>query len=428
MRRARHGCRSRRCGSGTSAASFVLEVLLVDEHEGDVDRDDAELADRARPSPRHLAQRRLEPEAVDEPVEEVRVAARRGRRRPARPADRPPRGSPAACGPSATTVRTEFCTTRKPTAKAISAAQSRSATGAGRARPTTRQPPHGRWRRRSARTRRPTPRPPAPAARRRGGARRRRRRRGRPAGRRGRAAAADRARQRRPSGARRAHRSDALEQAVEVEGRAHADVGAVRRGRTPRPRGGPRRAAWSGTAHSALSFEDSPSRSMMSPWMRWMRIPAQRAPSPPPASTTWRSTAIMRSSFEQHGVERDLVHPAGDVAGAARRLAPLGGVDLDEEGVLRVAFAHQRRQRRVAAEAAVPVGLAVDLDRLEHRRQAGRGEEHVGRDLVLAEDAAAAGAHVGGGDEELDRPGPRAPRSRSPSAGCRAAGCRRRSA
>ena len=31
--------------------------------------------------------------------------------------------------------------------------------------------------------------------------------------------------------------------------------------------------------------------------MRCIRIPAQRAPSPLPASTTWRSTAIIRSSF-----------------------------------------------------------------------------------------------------------------------------------
>ena len=107
------------------------------------------------------------------------------------------------------------------------------------------------------------------------------------------------------------------------------------------------------------------------------------------------STALNEISFIRLAISR----------ADARRLAALGGVDLDEEGVARRALADQRRQRRVAAEAAVPVGLAVDLDRLEHRRQAGRGEEHVRGDLVLAEHPAAAGADVGRGDEELDRAG-----------------------
>jgi hypothetical protein len=48
----------------------------------------------------------------------------------------------------------------------------------------------------------------------------------------------------------------------------------------------------------------------------------------------------------------------------------------------------ERVERRVAHVAAIPVGLEppgsgiVDLDRLEERRQAGRGEQRVGRDLV----------------------------------------------
>ncbi len=78
-------------------------------------------------------------------------------------------------------------------------------------------------------------------------------------------------------------------------------------------------------------------------------------------------------------------------------------IDLDQDHVERVALAHQRRDRRIADVAAVPIGLAVDLDRLEHRRQAGRGEQHVGRDVLVAEHAAAPGVDIGRGDEELDR-------------------------
>ena len=50
-------------------------------------------------------------------------------------------------------------------------------------------------------------------------------------------------------------------------------------------------------AHSALSLDDSPRSFIIALWMRWMRMRAQRAPSPWPASTTCRSTAIIRSSL-----------------------------------------------------------------------------------------------------------------------------------
>ena len=45
--------------------------------------------------------------------------------------------------------------------------------------------------------------------------------------------------------------------------------------------------------------------------------------------------------------------------------------------------------------AAVPVGLAVDLHRLEHVRQAGGGEHDVGRHLGAGEDAGLPCADVG---------------------------------
>jgi len=66
------------------------------------------------------------------------------------------------------------------------------------------------------------------------------------------------------------------------------------------------------------------------------------------------------------------------------------------------ALSHERRDGGIAGKAAVPVGLAVDLDSLEHGRQAGRRQQDLGRQLGVAEDATAAGTHVGRRDEELD--------------------------
>ena len=63
----------------------------------------------------------------------------------------------------------------------------------------------------------------------------------------------------------------------------------------------------------------------------------------------------------------------------------------------------QGHERRVAREAAVPEQRAADLDAVVEPRQTGRGEDHVGRQLVLAEDVAVAGAYLGGGDQERHR-------------------------
>jgi hypothetical protein len=69
------------------------------------------------------------------------------------------------------------------------------------------------------------------------------------------------------------------------------------------------------------------------------------------------------------------------------------GVDLHQQQVVGRALGDQRQQRRVAGVAAVPVGLAVDLHRLEQQRQAGRGQHHVGVSSACGRCAAAA-AHV----------------------------------
>ena len=70
---------------------------------------------------------------------------------------------------------------------------------------------------------------------------------------------------------------------------------------------------------------------------------------------------------------------------------------------MRFALANERGQRRIAGIAAVPIGLAVDLDRLKHGRQAGRSEQDVRRHGVVLEHFASAGAHIGRGDEQVDR-------------------------
>jgi hypothetical protein len=53
--------------------------------------------------------------------------------------------------------------------------------------------------------------------------------------------------------------------------------------------------------------------------------------------------------------------------------------------------------------AAVPIGLAVDLDSLKHSWQAGGGEQDLRRQFGIAENVPAPGVHIGGGDEQLHR-------------------------
>jgi hypothetical protein len=106
--------------------------------------------------------------------------------------------------------------------------------------------------------------------------------------------------------------------------------------------------------------------------------------------------------LHQRRVEGNLVEPVEDLVGRARQVRPFARIDLHQDGVVRVAFAHQRRQGRITGIAAIPVRFAVDLDRMEHGRQAGRGKQDVGGDLLVAEDTAAAGAHTGRGDEQPD--------------------------
>ena len=88
-------------------------------------------------------------------------------------------------------------------------------------------------------------------------------------------------------------------------------------------------------------------------------------------------------------------------AGRARRARTLDRIDLNQDRIVRCAVADQRRDGRIARIPAVPIGLAVDLDGLEQRRQAGGGEQHFRRQVGIAENVPAPGVHIGGGDEQL---------------------------
>src|SRR5579871_1313401 len=69
--------------------------------------------------------------------------------------------------------------------------------------------------------------------------------------------------------------------------------------------------------------------------------------------------------LEQCSIERDLVQPIEDFARRARGPGAFDRIDGYEKRVLRIGLAHERRDRRVSGVAAIPKGLAVDLYRAE---------------------------------------------------------------
>jgi hypothetical protein len=96
-----------------------------------------------------------------------------------------------------------------------------------------------------------------------------------------------------------------------------------------------------------------------------------------------------------------MISPAA--RGASSRSNGFSGHQQDVVGRVRI---EQRPQRRIGQIAAVPVGLALDLHRLEQVRQAGRGQQDLIGDLGRLEDVGAGVFHRGGGDEQLDVRGP----------------------
>jgi len=144
-------------------------------------------------------------------------------------------------------------------------------------------------------------------------------------------------------------------------------------------------------SHSALSLEEAPSSVIISLATRWIRMPAHWAPSLLPGFATFRSTAIMRSSFSRNGVERHFIHTVKNLGRGARVSSTLDRIDLHENGILRFALPNEGRDRGIAGITSIPVGLAVNLNGLEHGGQTSRGEQNVRRNSIVLEHVTAAG-------------------------------------
>ncbi len=81
---------------------------------------------------------------------------------------------------------------------------------------------------------------------------------------------------------------------------------------------------------------------------------------------------------DQWRVEGDLVHAGHDLARGGRHLAALARIDLHDQDVGGCVRVQERQHHGIAAVAAVPIGHAVDLDRAEQERQAGRRHHDFG--------------------------------------------------
>ena len=89
--------------------------------------------------------------------------------------------------------------------------------------------------------------------------------------------------------------------------------------------------------------------------------------------------------------------------GLARQLRACHRVDMNHHDIGAVAVIDQGVDGGVAHIAAVPIGFAVDFHRLKQKGQAGGGEHGISGDLRFLEHLDLAGAHIGGGQEQLDR-------------------------
>src|SRR5436853_478383 len=82
-----------------------------------------------------------------------------------------------------------------------------------------------------------------------------------------------------------------------------------------------------------------------------------------------------------------------DLARRTWRALAFDGIDRNKQCIVRCTFAYQWGDGRIARIAAVPIGLAVDLYGLKQRRQAGGRQQHIRRELIVSEYAAAASAN-----------------------------------
>ena len=171
-----------------------------------------------------------------------------------------------------------------------------------------------------------------------------------------------------------------------ARGRRRAGAAATRGGRSAccsqaaSPGARCRRSCANARAEPALEAARATRRAAPARWLR------------PPAASRRGSVALNAISIVRSRMR----------VGAARRVAQAPWAQHHHHHVERAGRAQQRHHRRVGAEAAIPVRLAVDLDRMVQRRQAGRGHRRVERQLVVAEHAQAAAVGVRGRDVQRD--------------------------
>ena len=84
------------------------------------------------------------------------------------------------------------------------------------------------------------------------------------------------------------------------------------------------------------------------------------------------------------GVESDFVQPAGDLGRRLRQLGARARIELYEQQIIRVGFGDQRLQRGIGDITAVPIGDAVNFNRLKQLGQAGGGHHRLRRKLGVA--------------------------------------------
>src|ERR1700726_2030558 len=105
--------------------------------------------------------------------------------------------------------------------------------------------------------------------------------------------------------------------------------------------------------------------------------------------------------LQERRVEGDFVEAVQDIACCFWCVPALPRIDLNQDGIMRVALADKRRDSRIPSETAVSIGLTVNLDSPEHRGKARGGQKHLRRDLAVAKDSSTASVHVCGGDKKL---------------------------
>ncbi len=80
-----------------------------------------------------------------------------------------------------------------------------------------------------------------------------------------------------------------------------------------------------------------------------------------------------RAQFlHQAGIEGDFIQPVLNFVGRPGNFRSRKRIDLDNYDVAGLGLIDERENRGVAHVAAIPIGLAIDFNRLEQKRQAGR--------------------------------------------------------